>query len=331
MIISKTPYRVSLLGGGSDLPAYFKKNGGEVIGFAINQYSYIFLKKTSQILDYKYRIIYSKEEIASKLQKIFHPSVREVLKYYNYNSGIELSHSGDLPALSGMGSSSSFTVGLSNIIRTIQKKTHDKYTLAAEAIDIEQNKIKEAVGSQDQIFATFGGINRIEFKKNGDFNITRLNLKKKSLKLLEESSILVFTGKVRIASLIEKKKIISIKSIPNKQSDIGILKTMVNEGFEILNHTNLNLKDLGQLLDSSWKIKKNLTDDITNEQLDNLYENGINLGAYGGKLLGAGGGGFFYFLVPQSKKENFKKKIGYKTIDISLDFKGSEIIFNQKN
>lgn len=331
MIISKTPYRVSLFGGGSDLPAYFKKNGGEVIGFAINHYSYISLKKTSHILDYKYRIVYSKEEIANKLQKIVHPSVREVLKYYNYNSGIELSHSGDLPALSGIGSSSSFTVGLSNIIRTIQKKTYDKYTLAAEAIDIEQNKIKESVGSQDQIFVTFGGINRIEFKKNGDFNITRLNLKKKNLKLLEETSILVFTGKVRIASLIEKKKIISIRSIPNKQSDIGILKNMVNEGFEILKQTNLNLKDLGQLLDSSWKIKKNLTDDITNEQLDNLYESAINLGAYGGKLLGAGGGGFFYFLVPQSKKENFKKKIGYKTIEISLDFKGSEIIFNQKN
>jgi D-glycero-alpha-D-manno-heptose-7-phosphate kinase len=151
------------------------------------------------------------------------------------------------------------------------------------------------------------------------------------LKLLEESSILVFTGKARVASLIEKKKIISIKSIASKQSDIGILKTMVNECFEILNQTNLNIKDLGQLLDRSWKIKQNLTDEITNEQLDNLYERGINLGAYGGKLLGAGGGGFFYFLVPLSKKEYFKKKIGYKTIDIGLDFTGSQIIFNKSN
>jgi D-glycero-alpha-D-manno-heptose-7-phosphate kinase len=331
MIISKTPYRVSLLGGGSDLPVYFKKNGGEVIGFSINSYSYIFLKKTNKLLDYKYRIIYSKEEIVNKLQKIFHPSVREVLKYCNYNSGIELSHSGDLPALSGTGSSSCFTVGLINIIRTIQKKKFNKYTLAAEAIDIEQNKIKESVGSQDQIFASFGGLNRIQFKKNGNFNIIRLNLKKKNLKLLEESSILVFTGKARVASLIEKKKIISIKSIASKQSDIGILKTMVNECFEILNQTNLNIKDLGQLLDRSWKIKQNLTDEITNEQLDNLYERGINLGAYGGKLLGAGGGGFFYFLVPLSKKEYFKKKIGYKTIDIGLDFTGSQIIFNKSN
>jgi D-glycero-alpha-D-manno-heptose-7-phosphate kinase len=331
MIISKTPYRISLFGGGSDLPVYFKKNGGEVIGFSINHYSYIYLKKTTQILDYKYRIIYSKEEITNKLKKIFHPSVREVLKYYNYHTGIELSHSGDLPALSGTGSSSSFTVGLINIIKTIQKKNFNKYTLAAEAIDIEQNKIKESVGSQDQIFAAFGGINRILFKKNGDFNVIRLNLKKKNLKLLEESSILVYTGKVRIAAVIEEKKIISIKSDSRKKSDIGILKTMVNECFEILNHTNLNLKDLGQLLDRSWKIKQNLTDEITNEQLNNLYERGMNLGAYGGKLLGAGGGGFFYFLLPLSKKENFKKKIGYKTIDISLDFKGSEIIFNHSN
>lgn len=331
MIISRTPYRVSLLGGGSDLPVYFKKNGGEVIGFSINQYCYIFLKKKSQILNYKYRIIYSKEEITNSLKKIFHPSVREVLKYYNYNSGIELSHIGDLPALSGIGSSSCFTVGLINIIQTIQKKKYNKYTIAADAIDIEQNKIKESVGSQDQVFAAHGGINRIQFKKNGDFNIIRLNLKKKNLKLLEQSSILVFTGKVRIASLIEKKKIFSIKSSLAKQSDVEKLKTMVNECFEILNQTNLNIKDLGELLNRSWKIKQELTDEITNQQLDNLYETGINLGAYGGKLLGAGGGGFFYFLLPLSKKENFKKKIGYKTIDIRLDFTGSEIIFNQSN
>ena len=331
MIISKTPYRVSLIGGGSDLPVYFKKNGGEVIGFSINYYSYLFVKKTKKILDYKYRIIYSKEEIVNNIKKIHHPSVREVLKYYNCNFGIELSHSGDLPALSGVGSSSAFTVGFINIIQTMLKKNINKYTLASQAIEIEQNIIKESVGSQDQIFAAYGGINRIQFKKNGDFNIQKLNLKKKNLKLLEQSSILVFTGKVRIAALIEEKKINAIKSIPNKQLDIGKLKTMVNECFEILNHTNLNLKDLGELLNRSWKIKQNLIDDVTNQELDNLYETGINLGAYGGKLLGAGGGGFFYFLLPLSKKENFKKKIGNKTIDISLDLKGSEIIFNQSS
>jgi len=331
MIISKTPYRVSLVGGGSDLPVYFKKNGGEVIGFSINYYSYICVKKTSQISDYKYRIIYSKEEITNKLQKIFHPSVREVLAYCNYNSGIELIHNGDLPALSGIGSSSSFTVGLINIIQTIQKKNINKFNLAAKAIEVEQNKIKESVGSQDQIFASYGGINRIQFKKNGDFDVQKLNLKKKNLKLLEQSSILVFTGKVRIASFIEQKKIASIKSIPGKQSDIEKLKTMVKECDEILNSENLNLKNLGELLNRSWEIKKNLTDEVTNQQLNNLYEKAISLGAYGGKLLGAGGGGFFYFLLPPSKKKNFKKKIGLKTIDVGIDFKGSEIIFNQSN
>jgi D-glycero-alpha-D-manno-heptose-7-phosphate kinase len=331
MIISRTPYRVSLVGGGSDLPVYYKKNGGDVIGFSINHHTYLLIKKISRISDYKYRLVYSKEEITDKLGKILHSSVREVLKYCNYYSGIELNHSGDLPALSGIGSSSSFTVGLINIIRTIQKKNFDKYVLAAQAIDIEQNKIKEAVGSQDQIFAAYGGINRIQFKKNGDFYIQKLDLKKKNLKLLEQSSILVFTGKVRVASFIEKKKIILIKKKPEKQFAVGILKNMVNECFEILNHANLNLKDLGELLSRSWKIKQNLTDEITNQQLDELFKKAINLGAYGGKLLGAGGGGFFYFLLPQSIKENFKKKIGYKTVDVKVDFMGSKIIYNQSS
>lgn len=328
MIISKTPYRISLFGGGTDLPVYFKKYQGLVIGFAINKYSYLFFKETKNILNYKYRIVYSKQEICNSLSKISHPSARETLKYYGFNNGVEIIHSGDLPALSGMGSSSSYTVGLSNIIRTIKGKSTDKYSLAYDAIDIEQNKIKEFVGSQDQTFAAFGGVNKIEINKQGKINVLGLNLTDQNLKILQDSSVLVFTGKVRIASLIEEKKIKEIKLNKSKQIEISSLKKLVNECYDILNSTRINISELGSLLNKSWKIKKSLIDDVSNMELDKLYTKALSLGACGGKLLGAGGGGFFYFIVPPSKKKKFKEKIGKKSLDIGIDFEGSKIIFD---
>ena len=188
MIISRTPYRVSLFGGGTDLPAYFKKNGGSVIGFAVDQYSYIFLKRAKKMLNHNYRIVYSKQEHCQKIDKIVHPSVKQTLKYYKFKENLELLHSGDLPAMSGMGSSSSFTVGLCNILKNIKKQEFDKYDLANDAITIEQKKIKEFVGSQDQTFAAFGGFNKINFLKNGDINVLSINLSKKNLDVLKKSS-----------------------------------------------------------------------------------------------------------------------------------------------
>lgn len=328
MIISKTPYRISLFGGGSDLPQYFNRFGGEVIGFAINQYSYLFLKKTKKMLGYNYRIVYSKHEIKNKLNDIDHPSVRETLKYYNFKKGIELTHNGDLPALSGMGSSSSFTVGLCNILQTLKKKKFDNYELAYDAIDIEQNKIREAVGSQDQTFAAFGGLNKIDFLKNGKINVISINLSQKNKKILEQSSLLVFTGKVRYASNIEKKKIANINKNKNKVEQIHSLKKMVSLCYKELTQDQINIKKIGQMLNKSWKLKSSLSSDVTNKDLNEIYNIAIKNGAYGGKLLGAGGGGFFYFLCNPKKKEKIKKKLKLKTLDIKIDNDGSQVIFN---
>jgi D-glycero-alpha-D-manno-heptose-7-phosphate kinase len=329
MIISKTPYRVSLFGGGTDLPDYFKKNGGTSIGFTIKHFCYIFLKKTSEIILNKYRIVYSEYEQCDSLKGIKHPSVRETLKFYNYNKGIELMHSGDLPAMSGMGSSSSFTVGLCNIIKNLQGKVFDKYDLAYDAINIEQNIIKEAVGSQDQVFAAFGGFKKINFLKNGQVNVESINLTKKNIQLIENSSFLVFTGKSRTADSIEKKKIKEINKNEIKQRSLRIFSNYVTQCKEILLGDKIDVSLIGKLLDETWQIKKSLLKEISNEKLNTIYDNVIKLGAYGGKLLGAGGGGFFFFLCDPNKKQNILKKIKLKTQNIRIDYEGSKIIYNQ--
>ena len=324
MIISKTPYRISLFGGGTDIPSYYTKHGGQVIGFTINKFSYLFLKETNRILGYKYRIVYSKHEITNSLNKIKHPSVRETLKYYNFRKPVEITHNGDLPALSGMGSSSSFTVGLCKIIKFLNKKHHNKYELANDAIDIEQNKIKEIVGSQDQTFAAFGGLNRIKFNKSGKIDVKRINLSLKNKKLLEQSSLLVFTGKVRFASKIEEKKVKNLKFITK---DLKVLNEIVDESFSIFQEKKLNIKKIGSLLHKSWTIKQNLTNNVSNPHLNMIYKKAIKYGAYGGKLLGAGGGGFFYFLCEKKNKAELIKKLNLKHIDFKIGDEGSKIIF----
>lgn len=329
MIISKTPYRISLFGGGSDLPDFYRKYGGKVIGFGINQYSYIFLKKVKKMLGWNYRIVYSKTEIVEKISEIKHPSVKECLKFYNIKDGVELTHSGDLPALSGMGSSSSFTVGLCNILKTINNENFDKYDLAYDAINIEQNKIKEFVGSQDQVFASFGGLNEIIFHKDDNIIVNSLNISGKNIKRFEDSALLVFTGKVRYASKIEEKKIKSLKKNKKKQNQIQTLKDLVETCLQELMSKKINIKLLGHMLNDSWVLKRELSHGVTNDYLDNLYTHVIKNGAYGGKLLGAGGGGFFFFLCDPNKKKQIIKNLKLKAIDIKIDNSGSSIIFNQ--
>lgn len=329
MIISKTPYRISLFGGGSDLPDFYRKYGGRVIGFGVNQYSYIFLKKVKKMLGWNYRVVYSKTEIANKISEINHPSVRECLKFYNIKDGVELTHCGDLPALSGMGSSSSFTVGLCNILKTINNDKYDKYDLVYDAINIEQKKIKEFVGSQDQVFASFGGFNDIIFQKDGNIIVNSLNISSKNLKLFESSILLVFTGKVRYASKIEEKKIKILKKNKKKQNQVKALKSFVESCFKELMNKKIDIRLLGKMLNESWTLKRQLSDGVTNDYLDELYDSVMQHGAYGGKLLGAGGGGFFFFLCSPNQKKQIIKRLKLKTVDIKIDTVGSSIIFNQ--
>ena len=255
MIISRTPFRISLFGGGSDFPGYYKNYKGKVIGFTFNRYNYILFNPKFQKNEFKYNINYSLNEKKNQLNKIEHRSVRETLKYFNFTEPFELHYNGELPARTGLGTSSAFTVGLCNIMNFIKKKKISKFNLAKEATYIEQKKIKEFVGSQDQIHTSLGGLNVISFGKK-DISVQPLNLTSDKIREIEISSLLVFTGVSRTAEKIEAKKFEKINNI--KKNIISNLVNITDEAEKSFKNIVLDIKDLGSLLDESWKLKRSL-------------------------------------------------------------------------
>jgi len=327
MIISTTPFRISLAGGGTDLPEYYNKFGGKVIGFAINKYCNIFFRYGNLLMDYNFRIAYSKIELTNQINQINHPSVREVSKFYNITQPFDLLHNGDLPAKTGLGSSSSFTVGICNIFRVIKKLKEDPFQLAKDAIIIEQKKIKESVGSQDQIFASFGGFNKIDFNKN-NFQVKKIFLESKKIEQISNNFLLMYTGLVRHAQIIEKSK---INHLDKKLKFYDSIKSLVDKIEDCFTKKiDLDLQLIGEILDYSWSLKKNLSSKVSDTFLDEIYREAKLQGAYGGKILGAGGGGFFLFIVPTYKVLNFKKYFKkFKFVDYSISTRGSTIIYNE--
>lgn len=326
MIISKTPFRISFFGGGTDYPVWYKENGGSVLSASINKYCYINTRYLPPFFDYKYTIRYRVEERTNNVEEIKHPSVKECLRFMNLNKGIEMTHTNDLPARSGIGSSSSFTVGFLNSLYALIGKMTAKKQLAMDAINIEQNLIKENVGSQDQIAAAFGGFNRIDFNQNEDFQVRPVIMEKERLEKLQNNLMLFFTGFQREASEIAKEQ---IKSTPNKKKELEAMKMMVDEAINVLNNKNENLDRFGRLLDESWKIKKSLTNLISNDSIDNIYQAGIGAGALGGKLCGAGGGGFMLFYIPSEKQSRVKEELNHLLqVPFKFEQEGSQIIFH---
>lgn len=324
MIISRTPYRISFFGGGTDYPAYYLKYGGKTLGVAIDKYCYLNIRKLPPFFDHKYRIVYSKMENVKCIEEIKHPSVRETLKYLKIDYGISIHHDGDIPARSGVGSSSAFTVGLLNSLYALEGKAISKQELALEAINVEQELIKEHVGSQDQIFAAYGGLNVINFLSIGKITVEPIIMKPERLALFEQKFMLFFTGFSRIASEIAEDK---IRNIPNNGFSLSRMKDMADEGYKILVSQSRDLKEFGELLNESWKLKKTLSNKITSPEIDKIYELAIKNGAIGGKLLGAGGGGFMVFYV--EPKNQFKVKEALKKylyVPFNFDFDGSKII-----
>ena len=285
MIISKTPFRISLFGGGTDYPEWYHKNGGSVLATAIDKYCYISCRHLPPFFDHKHRIVYSKVESVKEIEEIEHPSVRAVLSTLGTSAGLEIHHDGDLPARSGLGSSSSFTVGLINVINAMKGLQTSKDDLAKQAIYIEQEILKENVGSQDQILAAFGGFNKIDFNADDSFNITPVIINKDLTDKLQDHMLLFFTGLSRYASDIAKAKIANIK---NNFRELTQMKEMVNEGLSILHRPSDPIKDFGKLLHESWKLKRSLSTKVSTPQIDEIYETGIKAGAIGGKILGAG-------------------------------------------
>ena len=324
MIISKTPYRISFFGGGSDYPSWYIGNGGVVLSTTIDKYIYISCRYLPPFFEHKYRIVWSRMENVKSINEIKHKAVKEMLKYFKIKSGLEIHYDGDLPATSGMGSSSVFVVGLMNLLNNFQGKNIKKKMLAQKSIHFEQKILKDVVGSQDQVAAAYGGFNKITFKTGGGFNVHPISIKKKTLNKLNRNLLLVYTGISRTAHDIAKGYINKLHK--SKKSHILQISSFVGEATKTLRNGDVN--NFGKLLHESWLEKKRLSSSITNSSIDEIYNNAINKGALGGKLLGAGGGGFFLFYVPYFKQKNFIKHFR-KLITIPFKFssEGSTILF----
>jgi D-glycero-alpha-D-manno-heptose-7-phosphate kinase len=324
LIISKTPHRISFFGGGTDYPDYYLKYGGKCLGVTIDKYSYLNIRKLPPFFDFKYRVVYSKQENVNHLDEIIHPSVRETLKYMNIDYGVSIHHDGDIPARSGMGSSSAFTVGLVNSLYALNGKIISKAELTKEAIHIEQDIIKENVGSQDQAFAAYGGLNIIDFLQNGELVVNPIIMSKSRLIEFQDNILLFFTGISRIASEVVKEQ---VKNTSLNIENLNKMKDLVDEAYEILINPNRELNDFGKLLNYTWELKKSLSSKISNIEIDNMYKKALNAGAIGGKLLGAGGGGFMAFYVEKDKQQKVIEELkDYLNIPFNFEFEGSKII-----
>ena len=327
MIISRTPFRVSFFGGGTDYPVWYNEHGGAVLATSINKYCYINLRYLPPFFNHKYRIVYSKTELTQNIFEIQHPSVRETLAFMNIDRGVEIHYDGDLPARAGMGTSSSFTVGLLNALYALKGKMVTKMQLALDAIHIEQDRIKENVGSQDQTTAAFGGFNKIEFGGKQEIQIYPVTMNMDKSQSLQNYLMLFFTGLSRTASEIASEQ---IKKIPTKKKELKIMQKLVDEAITILNDDHLDLIDFGRLLHETWMLKRSLTDKITTPRIDEIYETARRAGAIGGKLLGAGGGGFILFFVePQCQHEVKKKLKNLLYVPFKFENLGSQIIYYQ--
>ena len=326
MINVRTPFRIGLFGGGSDYPDWYREYGGKTINFCIDKYCYISARDLPPFFGYKWRLRYFTTEEVSSIDEIKHPSIRECLKYFNIQEGLEIVHQGDLPSRSGLGSSSAFTVGMIKALTGLQGKVITKKNLALTAINIEQNKIGEAVGSQDQVATAYGGFNYTEFSEKNDFSVYPIKLKKEHLNLLQQNFLLCFTGLTRDAKDVAATQ---IKLTRDQKINLKDIMEICSEGYKCLTKKNDIISEIGRLLDEQWRIKKSLTKLISNNYIDEIYDVGKKNGAIGGQLLGAGGGGFMLFIAAPEDHEKIKKALSKQMfVPFNFDFDGSKVIYH---
>ena len=324
-----TPYRISLFGGGTDYPQWYRENGGAVLSTTINKYCYITCRYLPPFFEHKHRLVYSEIENVVNASDIKHPSIKAVLEWLNWEQGLEIHHDGDLPARSGLGSSSSFTVGLLNALTALEGKQLSKKDLGESAIHIEQNIIKEAVGSQDQIASAYGGFNKIEFQKNESINVQPVILNTEKKKYLESHFMLFFTGLSRFATKVAQEK---IKNIQNRKYELKRIAQTVEEALSLIYNSNSFAADLGKLMHEAWQYKRRLADNVTNKTIDEVYEAAREAGAYGGKLMGAGNGGFMVFLVKPELQIRVRERLKHLTyVPFEFENFGSKIALYQPN
>ena len=324
MIISKTPLRISFVGGGTDLKDFYTKEFGQIISTTIDKYIYVVARKQTSVAKFKYRINWSKVEFTQKINEIKHPIAREAFKLLNINFPCEISTFSDIPANTGLGSSSTFAVGLLNALYALKGVKISKKLLAEQAVKIEVEILKRNIGKQDHYAASYGGMNVITFNTNMKTDVKKIKLKKNVSKLLFNNLLLFFTGQTRDSSKILKTQKSSInknfKNLKQMRDYVQLSKNFLLKG---------RLDQFAQILDKNWKLKKKLSKGISNSKIEKYYKKALKAGAHGGKLLGAGAGGFLCFYVEKKNQKAVIKSLkDLKLINFGPDHKGSQIIFN---
>lgn len=324
MILTRTPFRVSLFGGGTDFEFWYQNHGSKIITCSIGYYCYIALRYLPPFFESSNRIVWSKIEETSNIDEISHPVVKACLNFYNIKQGVEIHHIGDLPARSGIGSSSSFTVGLIHALYILQGRSVTKRQIINDAIHIEQNILKEYVGIQDQIQVGYGGFNLIEISRDGDFCVSPVSLARERANLLTENLLLFYTGISRYSSEITKN---TIKSASKNNKPLSDISSITDEAYNILIDNEKPIDAIGELLHHSWALKKSLSAEISTEGIDLLYEKAIEMGALGGKILGAGGGGFLLLYVPKRYQAKVRQALlGLVEIPFKMDQFGTNLV-----
>ena len=328
IVITRTPVRISFLGGGTDYSEFFTRHGGgEVLATAINKYSYIKVSRLHDFFEYRLRVGYSKTELVASAEEVEHPSVRECLKFTKTPLPLEINYTGDLPSRTGLGSSSSFTVGLLNALHAYRGVVAGAEQLAREALEVEHNWIHERVGYQDQCMAAYGGLKHIKFYTPENFEVTPVPLTAARLQEFRAHLLVFYTGLTRYAHQVLKEQ---LKKTESDENTKGLLemRALVGEGVRVLAGSN-SLHEFGELLHRSWEIKRTLSSAITTPEIVAAYDRGRKAGAIGGKLLGAGGGGFLLFFVPQKKQRAVRAALApMKELDLTFEPLGSQIIFH---
>lgn len=324
MIITKTPLRVSFFGGGTDYPVWYREHGGAVLSTTIDKCCYLTCRRMPPFFEYRSRVSYSRVENVNRNNEIQHPSVRACLQYLKFDEGIEVHHVADLPARTGLGTSSAFTVGLLHALYALNNQMRTRQALALDAIHVERDLLQEAVGAQDQVSAAYGGFNRINFGKDGDIDVRRILVPEGRVNELENHLALYFTGFSRIASEVAQEQ---LKMTASKVNELNRILEMVDEAESIVTNLNRPIEDFGRMLHETWQLKRSLTGKISSAEIDEIYEAGREAGAIGGKLLGAGGGGFMLFFVAPEKRAALRDRLK-KLLCVPFKFskRGSEVV-----
>ena len=325
MIITRTPYRVSLFGGGTDFPDWYLNNLGKVISFTIDKYCYISARELPPFFEHDYRVSYSKVETAKKLDDIRHPAFREIIRKYGRDRKYEIHHHGDLPAKSGVGSSSAFAVGLINAMSEFEQSKLTPLQIANAAIEMEQKILQEIVGSQDQIACAVGGINEISFGPGVKWLNRTITLTDKTVQEIENSAVLIFSGIQRVSSKISEHLVLNLD---NSTKFLERNVDLVDESIKIL-ESGTSLTEIGNLLNESWRIKRTINPMSTNSFIEDFFNKAMKCGAVGGKILGAGGGGFSLFWVDPNNRERFLRDFDLGVeVPFRIDFQGTTCVLN---